>query len=256
MAKNNWTRDEHILAFNLYCKIPFTKINDRYPPIIELAKILGRSNGSVSYKMANFARLDPALQARNVSGFVNGAKGEEEVWNEFTDNWENLAFESERILAYRSGISIAVLANISNDEILVEGKEKEALVKIRVNQNFFRKSVLASYNNVCCITGLAIPELLVAGHIIPWASDIKNRTNPANGVCMNALHDKAFDRGLITITPDFKILVSERILEKERKKETNIFFLPFHSKKIILPQKFLPKQEFLDYHFNTIFDKP
>jgi putative restriction endonuclease len=253
MKNVDWTRDEHILAFNLYCKIPFTKINDSYPPIKELALVLGRTNGSVAMKMANFARLDPALQARNVSGLKRGAKGEEDVWNEFTNNWENLAFESERILAYRTGTPIEVLAELPDDEILLEGKEREALVKIRINQNFFRKSVLASYNDSCCITGLAMPELLVAGHILPWASDERNRTNPSNGLCMNALHDKAFDRGLMTITPDYEIRVADQLLDKERKCGNGNFFLAYHGKQIILPRKFLPQQEFLEHHSTVLF---
>jgi putative restriction endonuclease len=40
---------------------------------------------------------------------------------------------------------------------------------VRVNQRFFRTVVLAAYENKCCITGLAAPELLVAGHIVGWA---------------------------------------------------------------------------------------
>ena len=74
--KNIWTYEEHILAFNLYCKIPFSKINANYPPVKELAKIINRSNSSVAMKLANFARLDPALKARNISGLTQGAKGE------------------------------------------------------------------------------------------------------------------------------------------------------------------------------------
>ena len=97
MANNNWTKEEHILAFNLYCKIPFTKINANYAQVKELALILGRSNNSVAMKLANFARLDPVLKARNISGLTQGAKGEETVWNEFHNNWNDLAYESEQI---------------------------------------------------------------------------------------------------------------------------------------------------------------
>src|SRR6202050_553904 len=59
-AKNkDWTRDEHILAFNLYCKIPFGRQHSRAPEIIELAKLLGRSPNSVALKLNNFSRLHP-----------------------------------------------------------------------------------------------------------------------------------------------------------------------------------------------------
>ncbi len=253
MAKNNWSREEHILAFNLYCKIPFTKINENYQPIKDLAQILGRTKGSIAMKMANFARLDPALKARNVAGLSQGAKGEEEVWNEFNGNWEELAFESERILAEYKKSPLELSADIFIADLPREGKEREAMVKLRVNQSFFRKTVLASYDTKCCITEISTPELLVAGHILPWATDIPNRVNPANGLCLNSLHDKAYDKGLITITPDFVIRISDKLLESTRKMESESFFRPFDGKKIILPQKFLPEREFLDYHTKNIF---
>ncbi|MES2395429.1 MAG: HNH endonuclease [Bacteroidota bacterium] len=253
MAKNNWTREELIIAFNLYCKTPFSKINATYKPVKELAPLIGRSDSSLAMKLANFARLDPVLQARGVKGLKGGSKGEEEIWNEFNNNWEQLAFESERILAEYKGQSLEDSTNIIIEDIFEEGKEREALVKVRVNQYFFRSTVLASYNNKCCITGISSTELLVAGHIIPWAADTKNRINPANGLCMNALHDKAFDKGLITVTPDYIIRLSEKLLSTFKNVESEMFFLPYEAKKITLPQKFLPFREFLEYHNSTVF---
>jgi len=105
MAKpsNKWTRDEHILVFNLYCRIPFGRQHSRAPEIIELAKLLGRSRGSVALKLNNFSRLDPELKARGIRGAAHGAKGEIEVWRDFEDDPEALAFESERLLAQFTG---------------------------------------------------------------------------------------------------------------------------------------------------------
>lgn len=252
MANNNWTREEHIVAFNLYCKIPFTKINENYLPVIELANIIGRSKGAISRKLANFARLDPALQARNVSGLTHGAKGEEIVWNEFHGNWEELAFESEQILAGYIGIEIQSEVDLSDIPELREGKERDAIVKTRINQNFFRDTILASYDAKCCITGINIPALLVASHIIPWSKNEKERMNPQNGLCLNALHDRAFDKGLITVTPDFIVKISEQLLENDAKSDYN-YFTPFHNNKIIQPLRFLPKRDFLEFHNNEIF---
>ena len=75
-------------------------------------------------------------------------------------------------------------------------------------QYFFRLAVLNSYENKGCITGLPYTELLVASHIKPWKdSDLKvEKTNPMNGLSLNALYDKAFDKGLITITPDYQLM--------------------------------------------------
>lgn len=255
MRNSNWTKEEHILAFNLYCKIPFTKINANYQPVKELAKILGRSDGSIAMKLANFARLDPVLKARNVSGLTQGAKGEEDVWNEFNGNWDELAWQSEQILAKYKNEPVEISADIIKDDLPKEGKEREAVIKQRVNQSFFRKTILASYNSTCCITGISIPEILVASHIIPWSNDRKNRMNPANGLCLNALHDKAFDKGFLTITPDFIVRLSDILVEKARKTESDIFFLPYNDKRINLPQKFLPLRDFLEYHNSIIFMK-
>jgi len=253
--QKNWTKEEHILAFNLYCKIPFTKINSSYSPVMDLARIMGRSSGSVAMKLANFARLDPVLKARNISGLTQGAKGEEEVWNEFINNWEELSYESEIILARYKNSTLEKSADILMTDLPPEGKSREAIVKLRVNQLFFRNSVLASYDYRCCITGISVPELLVAGHIIPWAVNQKLRTNPANGLCLNALHDKAFDRGLMTITPDYEIRFSERLLEKIKNRDSDTLFIPYNGEKINLPQKFYPLKEFLDYHNQEIFQK-
>lgn len=257
MAQNNWSREEHILAFNLYCKIPFTKINANYAPVQELALLIGRTNGSVAMKLANFARLDPALKARHISGLTQGAKGEEVVWDEFNSDWNKLSWESEKILAKYKGTTIESLNSLNEEEIIVEGLERETRVKARVNQSFFRKIVLAAYNNTCCITGINKQELLIASHIIPWAANTELRVNPTNGLCLNALHDKAFDNGLIAIRPeDYSLILSSELKQKKFLSpscETN--FINYENKQIILPDKFLPSREFLDYHYNKIFKK-
>ena len=92
-----------------------------------------------------------------------------------------------------------------------EGRSREAIIRVRVNQGFFRAAVLASYSARCCITGLSIPQLLMASHIVPWSVDAKNRTNPQNGLCLNAIHDRAFDCGLLTVTTDLKVKLSPRV---------------------------------------------
>ena len=129
MAKRNWIREEHILAFNLYCKIPFSKINDRYQPVKDLAKVIGRTDGAVAMKLANFARLDPALKARNVSGLTQGAKGEEEVWNEFHQDWEKLAYESEKVLAKAKGVDVDAIIESGSEIPSKHGTEKEVIIR-------------------------------------------------------------------------------------------------------------------------------
>jgi hypothetical protein len=103
MSRRDWTREELIVAFNLYCKIPFGRIHIRNPLVIEMAKAIGRTPSAVSWKLANFARLDPALKKRNISGATHGARADVEIWTEFGNNWEALAFESERLLKRITG---------------------------------------------------------------------------------------------------------------------------------------------------------
>src|SRR5579864_2361555 len=208
MPRRDWTREELIVAFNLYCKIPFGRIHIRNPLIIELARAISRTPSAVSWKLANFARLDPALKKRNIAGATHGSRAEVEIWNEFNSNWENLAFESERsLLQMTSSMPVPIVERTE----FPEGKTRETIIRARVNQGFFRAAVLAAYGGRCCITGLSIPELLNASHIVPWSVDVKNRTNPQNGLCLNAFHDRAFDCGLLTVTPDLKVRLSPRL---------------------------------------------
>lgn len=253
MASNKWTREELILAFNLYCKIPFGTIHIRNPQIIALAKILGRTPSAVSWKLANLASLDPTLRKRNIAGASHGAKLDAEVWKEFNNNWEKLSFESERLLAEKIGRPVEKVANIETFDLPKAGKEREAFVKIRVNQSFFRKAVLAAYDFKCCITGLGITELLNASHIIPWSKDEVNRVNPRNGLCLNAIHDRAFDRGLLTITPDFKIKISKSIKRNGVDSALQDFLFRYDGTEIKIPTRFLPDAKFLKYHNKSVF---
>lgn len=253
MPSNKWTREELILAFNLYCKIPFGTIHIRNPQIIALAKILDRTPSAVSWKLANLASLDPTLKKRNIAGASHGAKLDAEVWEEFNNNWDLLSFESERLLAKKMGKQVEIVTEIETSDLPKEGKEREAVVKIRVNQSFFRKAVLAAYDFKCCITGLAIPELLNASHIIPWSKDEANRVNPRNGLCLNAIHDRAFDRGLLTITPDLKIKISKSIKRNDVDGALQDFLFRYDGAEIKTPSRFLPDSKFLKYHNKSVF---
>jgi putative restriction endonuclease len=256
MANNNsrlWTRDELIIAFNLYCKIPFGQIDEDNTAVIALASVLGRTPGALSWKLANFARLDPALQARGIKGAPHGSKGEVEVWEEFNNNWDSLAFESERLLADLTHQSVEELNHLNEDELPKEGIERERLVRVRVNQRFFRSTVLISYTSRCCITGLAVPTLLSASHIAPWAKNPNNRMNPRNGLCLNLLHHKAFDDGLITLTPEFRVRVSRSLATSETDDAFNTFFKRYDNHLAHLPSRFLPDSMLLEWHNKTVF---
>jgi putative restriction endonuclease len=250
MPRRDWTREELIVAFNLYCKIPFGRIHIRYPLVIGLAKSIGRTPSAMSWKLANFARLDPTLQRRKIVGATHGAHAEVEVWNEFSNDWEKLAFESERLLD-----QMKVQPIVSGEEAreFPEGRNRETIIRARVNQSFFRAVVLAAYDGRCCITGLSIPQLLTASHIVPWSVDVKNRTNPRNGLCLNAIHDRAFDCGLITITPNLKIKLSPQVARNQGDKAAREVFGRYDGASVSLPRRFAPSADFLRYHNEKIF---
>lgn len=256
MQRKNWTRQELILVFNLYCKIPFSKLNQRNPKVVEMANLIGRTPSSVALKLVNFASFDPVHQSRGVKGMQNSGKLDKEIYNEFFDHWEDLVFESEILLSQKTKEEIIEAEQLS-DAIIPnkEGLEVIRSVKTRVNQSFFRTVVLGSYNNKCAITGLDLPELLVASHIIPWASNEKERLNPSNGICLSALYDKAFDKGFITLSDNLSVVLSKKLLKLTDKSTFLHFFEKYENKEILLPDKFLPKQEFLEFHRKNIFQK-
>jgi putative restriction endonuclease len=250
-----WTRDELILAINLYCKMPFGRLTSNSPEIKELAKQIGRTANSVALKLVNFSSLDPSLQARGIKGMGNASKLDKQIWEEFYNNWDAALIESEILLAKTKQTTIEKLYDIDISALPKDGKEKERIVKTRVNQSLFRKMVMANYNGTCCITGIDTPQLLIASHIVPWSQDAGNRLNPMNGLCLNALHDKAFDNGLITIwADDYTIRISSKLKKKNAPVSIEQNFSAMEGRAINLPDRFLPDRELLRRH-NEMFSK-
>jgi predicted restriction endonuclease len=247
-VRRDWTREELIVAFNLYCRTPFGRIHNRNPEIIATATAIGRTPSALSWKLANFSRFDPSVRGRSLTGATHGSSLDREIWEEFHSNWNALALESEKLRAKFLHLDLEKMA--AKD--FPDGHVRRASVDVRVTQGFFRSMILAAYNARCCITGLPIPELLCASHIVPWSTDDKNRANPRNGLCLNALHDRAFDRGLISIDAEFRVITSAKAktFGGEAVKE---FLVQFAGRKIELPEQFKPDSRLLAYHRETIF---
>lgn len=249
-----WTRDELILSLNLYLKLPFGKLHSRTPQIIHLANLIGRTAGSVAMRLNNFASVDPYHQQRGIGGLPGGRKQVEPIWNEFIDNKDELLFESERILAQKEDKTIEdkfsdVLQGIEH----LKGEYKVREVKTRVNQNIFRQIVIANYSGKCAVSGIDILDLLVASHIIPWSKSEEERLNPENGICLSPLYDRAFDKGFIGINEKFEIVLSNELKKKSKEEYHEKYFASLFGSKIILPKKYYPKKDFLQYHLDTIF---
>lgn len=91
--------------------------------------------------------------------------------------------------------------------------EAERLVIQRVGQDLFRDRLLEYWEGRCAVTGLAVPALLRASHIKPWAdceSDAE-RLDADNGLLLAPHLDAAFDRGFISVQDDGAIVVSETL---------------------------------------------
>lgn len=254
MATGLWTKEQIKLAFHLYCQLPYGRIHRRNPEIIALAKAIGRTPDAVAMKMLNIASIDPAITSTGRAGLNNASALDREVWEEFHADWERLAVECQLLRQQLDNSAVWELEP-ENDEFLLEdftGETRQVLTTQRINQNFFRRAVLSSYRGRCCMSGLSDSRLLIASHIVPWSSDKANRLNPSNGLCLSAIHDKAFDKGLISLTDDGRIMLSDE-LRKRDEVFIKTIFLPLENRLIEMPERFSPEHEFLHHHRTTIF---
>jgi predicted restriction endonuclease len=247
-----WTREELILAFGLYCRIPFKKTKANNPAVIELAKLLKRSPASIARKLGNFGSFDPELLRQEVIGLLHASKLDREIWDEFHNNWNQLVLE-ERRLRDELGLKPETQKEIDENIILPQGpSEKEVTRKTRIHQSFFRAAILSSYEETCCVTGLGISECIIASHIVPWSKNERLRTDPRNGICLSATFDRLFDNGLITITNDLFVVVSQRLRNSGEKRITDMICV-YHGAPIMRPRRFLPLPAHLEWHRDNVF---
>ena len=257
-VRAGWKRQQLLVAFDLYCRMQFGKMHSRNPEIIKYAELIGRTPSALAMKLTNIASLDPAITSTGRSGLENASAADKAMWEEMHAGWDRFAVEAQQALS-ALGTPTEIEAGLSDASILGEaadytGGNKPVLTTTRIGQDFFRRAVLSAYDYRCCITGLAVPRLLVASHIVPWRIDEKNRLNPGNGLCLSMLHDKAFDVGIITIAEDMTVRVS-----REHANNADHFFksalLAYDGKPIALPEKFRPHTEFLAYHRNSFLNR-
>lgn len=258
MQHKDWTKNEAMLAFELYCRTPNGKIGASNQEIVELANMIGRSPSSVSMKMSNFSSVDPSKIELGLRGLPHGSRIDKEIFDEFCTNIGELRFQCEKIFQELKTPHMNSKYTFSEESLgFPAGKEIEIEARQRVGQHYFRKAILSSYNQKCCITGISIPELLIASHIKPWraSNEINERTNPCNGLCLNALHDKAFDEGLITITKEYRIIVSQKLKARHIDESTVNWIVHYDGQLIQLPKRFFPDKKFIEYHNDCIFER-
>ncbi len=244
---NDWQEDELLLTLHLYCRTPFGKLHKTNPDIIQLANTIGRSPSAVAMKAVNFASLDPSIHQKGMS---NTSKADRALWNAFMQNSTDIAEKAEALYESRIANQQPVTPAYEIKEPKIPTGETETIreIKARRVQNFFRRTVLQSYNYRCAISGLAIPQLLVASHIIPWSEDASRRADPTNGIALNALYDKAFDRHLISFDEEFRLVLSPTIKAKAADEMVEKYFLRYEGKALEMPYRFLPDVEAIQAH--------
>ena len=241
-TKRRWTREETLAALSLYTQTPFGKMGPNNSDVQELAKRFDRTTSSIALKLANFASLDPEHQERGMSGMSHVSKLDQEVWRDFYGKWDQLA-----------EVGIPIESREDTTEIGFVETESLATVRIRRGQQFFRQTVLSAYANRCCITGISSSNLIRASHIIPWATQTHTRLDPQNGLALNALHDAAFDKGLIAFDDACQLLLSDHLRDCIPESVFAIFFAQYEGKRIKMPDRFAPRIEYLRHHRDRVF---
>lgn len=202
-------------------------------------------------KLVNFASLDPAQKKRNIKGLGNVSSLDRAIWEEFEAAPNSVAEQSEEEF---NRLSVPVEASLEAEPQLPEGStEKQLSRPMRLVQSFFSRSVLASYGFKCSFCGLEVRSLLNASHIIPWKISVELRADPRNGFCLCVLHDRAFDRGLISVDADSRLLISKRLKKTNPVPLHRVGLLELEGQRISLPGRFLPHISCLEYHRTSIF---
>lgn len=217
-------------------------------------------------KLNNVTSLDPEERARGITGLAGASRLDRQVWDEFHADWEGMAVGSEllweKLVTHRPPSLLpeeekAKQALLSPTELLQDlptgPTERARTVRVRLAQNFFRRTVLAAYQGRCCISDNPVPELLIASHILPWADFPGQRVNPSNGLCLSRLHDAAFDKGLITFDEGHRLVVSKRLKDYLPNEAIRINFSVYEGGALRLPEKFFPERKFLAHHRESIF---
>lgn len=252
MAGKRWTYEETQMAFALYYLIPANEIDKKDADVWRLAEGLARTPRSVAMKLWNIAALDERRVDQGKAGLRHGSSLDAKAWEDYRVQGDDFIWDGIDLLnsvlsreKLTPGVKYAMV-------YLREGGERTVEAKQRINQRYFKNSLVQNYSGRCCLTGLRITELLIASHIKPWAAcdDGFERIDPRNGLLLNAFHDKAFDRGLITLTKDMEIVVSRRVAHDEA---NDGWLWAYDGQRIELPTCNAPAPKFIEYHQDCVF---
>lgn len=113
---------------------------------------------------------------------------------------------------------IKVIKKLIDDDNNMKGKEREYLVKTRINQDYFR-TLLLENNDGCCLCKVKKMEILIASHIKPWSScEPEQKLDLENGLLLCPNHDALFDKGFISFDDNGVIILSDRLSEDDKRR--------------------------------------
>ena len=258
-----------MMAFALYIVLEPRECDDKGLDVQRLASFLHRTPSSVALKIWNIAAYDDNRKARGRVGMKHGSKLDSQVWQWYAEDPDAFMEQCLDLLRHAllqadandfNPVPLASDRNFSLEtatflliaERAPAGEERPTTTLQRVNQSYFRNSLLQNYHSTCCITGLQLPTLLIASHIKPWkAATPTEKTAASNGLLLNAFHDRAFDQGLISIDNDYCIMVNH---DKVKHSDINDKWLyDFEGREISLPAISQPSHEFIEYHHKHVF---
>ncbi len=262
--RHRWSRDELLVALNIYHKLPFSMFDAKRPVIFELAKKLGRTPGSLAMKLCNFASLDPVQKLRGIKGLSGASRLDEALWAEFHAAPQSLGPESEALFQRLFTKGEDAEAELTKDHGIQIKRtplmppsgptDRVSEVTVRRGQQFFRQMILNAFDGRCCITSLPIREFLVASHILPWGKFPAERLNPQNGLCLSRLHDVAFDRGFITFDDGRQLVLSNQLRAHLPQPAIEQNFVAYEATAFAVPTDAPgPSDEFLRHHREYIF---
>lgn len=250
-----WTRDELLIALNLYHKLNFGQFTSTNRAIIAVAKKLGRKPGSLSMKLCNLASFDPALKMRGINGLSGASKLDKVIWTEFHENLPEAAPASEEAFQKLfgsekdEGVEVIPRMGVRPRRQPSGSTERWSNTKQRRRQDYFRDAVLNNFGGCCGVTGLAVRELLIASHILPWGKYEAERLNVRNGLALSRLHDAAFDVGLITFDSNLQLGLSKELKSHLPQRTVAECFAAYEGEPLRLPEDAaLPDEKFLAVH--------
>lgn len=250
-SRTPWSREQLFVAFSLYTRLPFGQFHRNNKEVIKYAGLIGRTPSALAMKLCNIASLDPVITDSGRVGLTSASKTDKAMWAEMNSDWALFWQESELAVEAFTTSEVETTA-IAEAPANYTAEDHIVSTKARRGQASFRQAVLSAYEERCCITGIENPKLLIASHIAPWAQDKNNRLNPHNGLCLSALHDKAFDSGLITLDENYEVVLSSA-LASQKGEYASASFETYEGRAIKMPSKFSPSQEFLRFHREQVF---